>query len=237
MKGLLYNDLTSNKTNFLSIFIIIAYVIAGMILTIDNSTDSELNGAVLSILNSSIFAFSLIFPLVTLECGNESSKNNWNNYAAALPGGYKLVILEKYILCLAGSAIGALINIILIVICHLQFNISIKMPCMFLLFMNVFMLIIQSVLLPLFLHGKSHIAGIVIVSTIVLVVFLLFTSLAIGKLPESSNGLFSSIIKLITMNQKKLTGILIALNILGILMMAGSYKITVWQKMAVQKDN
>ncbi|MBQ1193726.1 MAG: ABC-2 transporter permease [Lachnospiraceae bacterium] len=230
MKVLIYHDIITNKTSLWGAGIILLYIVFAMIMLpfLGNSPEggADVSLAAAEILNGAIFALNFCFPIATIECSNASCKSKWNTYAAALPGGYKKMLLTKYLFSAIGQFLAVMISILLILFCYAKYDTNVEVPFMFLLLMTGIMLIIQSFLLPLFLMGKSSIVGKIIIFSIILIIYIGFSYLALGDISFIKDGNFlNTILEMLYTNQSKVWCILSILNISGILLMFISYNL------------
>lgn len=238
MKGLIYKDIIVGKTDVIALAFIAVYFGAflALINVMGETTADDKFTFTANTLLGGMFAMNFSLPSIGLSCGSEDSKTKWNNYAMALPGGYKRMLLEKYLMGLFGQAIAVVISLIAIFACAKLSNLPKKAFNMYLMIgVGCLMLlvgvalIVQATLLPMILRGKT---GLIQVLAIVLLIGIWLGGvayLAFGDISFFTKGhLFERIITYIVAHRKKIWLMLSGLVATGAILEFLSYRLTVF---------
>lgn len=230
MKGLMYKDIVIDKADIIGAAFVVVYFAAWMLLV--NSVDG-LEQENLSIVSTTvaggIFAMNFALPSIALNCGNEDSKTKWNIYAMALPGGYKRMLLEKYLIGFIGQILAAVISLIAIFVCGEVYALPEKFFIMHLLLCAGLMLIAQAILLPVILRGKTGIVQILVIGFIISVLLCGAAYLAFGNIDFlTKDHLLERLLAWIVTNRKRIWLMLYGLVAAGVLLEVLSYRLTVF---------
>ncbi len=229
MKGLIYKDIVTNRGNIFAMMFVLYAVIGNMILAL--SDDFKLDAfAVVSVPMGSLFVLNICIPLIAMITGMTDNKTKWTQYAIALPGGYKKIIQEKYVLGIIGQGIGVLLSLILILVVKFNLDITWKILSIYaipaVLGVGIFCILI-AIMLPLILK-RENLADKIVIAAMFLFAFGLEIYICFGNLSIfGDDGLMLKAIMWIMKNLKKLWLISGGFILLGILAEFVSYKITV----------
>ncbi len=183
MKGLLYKDIITNRANIFAMLFLLYAIIGCMALALWNDTAVLGTGAV-TVPVGCIFVLNICIPFITMITGVTDNKTKWTQYALALPGGVKRIVLEKYVMCMIGQGIGILLSVILVLVVKLKLDLSWKALSVFaipaVLGVGVFCIIV-AIMLPIILK-KSSVAVKIGIAALVMLVFGLEIYLCFGNL-------------------------------------------------------
>ncbi len=197
MKGLLYKDYINGRG---IIYIVVGYavVIYSMLVSFGN----EINMA--EGLEERIEAFSDLFMMpffftsiicilpvmmAIMLCALDA-KTKWNNYAMALPGGYKMLVKEKYILLAIAHVSGTLLGLACLPIVKYLFRIeaegiliesNMEMLLVMILAVMGASMVATALIVPLMIRRVTWVD---LVTTVILIIFIygLLTYAAFGDL-------------------------------------------------------
>lgn len=231
MKGLIYKDIIVNKINFISMGIIIIYIIISLTVFTSLGVNDEIQSFIFTSVLGGLFALNFAFPSCPLESSNEDSKTKWNSYAMALPGGIKRIILEKYMLVLICQLLAVVLSFILIFSCSAIFDFDsfeTKMLIMWMMLLVGIMLISLAFIMPFILRSKTGVTQI-IAGCIVISLFIgIYAYIALGDISFfTQKDLFLKVLKLLITNEKKMWIGLSILVSIGALLQYLSYRICV----------
>lgn len=194
MRGLLYKDVVANRLNVICMGMVIVYLTLFMSFLI---WETNKNGAsaddILSIyvsLLTGITALNFSLPAFGLDCSFGDVKTKWNTYAMALPGGYRRMILAKYLLGIIGHVLAIVCSFVMILVCSIASDIEIdlKLPVMLMLVMTGGMLIVQAVIMPFILKSHAGLVRIILGIVFLLALYGIFAYLAFGDISFFEEG-------------------------------------------------
>lgn len=194
MRGLLYKDAVANKINVVCMGIVMLYLtlFMGMLIWDANkvgASEDTLLSIYISLLTG-IFALNFSFPAFGIDCSFGDVKTKWNTYAMALPGGYRRMILAKYLLGIIGHGLAIVCSFVMILICKIAADIEIdlKLPVMLMLVMTGVMMIVQSIFMPFILKSHAGLVRVIFVIILGLVFYGLLAYLAFGDISFFKEG-------------------------------------------------
>lgn len=245
MKGLLYKDLVNGKGYiFLVIFYLFyAIMMVGVIGWDFNAAEGlEAKLEILSecylMLMGSVFAACLIpMSMSTVLCTLDN-KTKWTSYATALPGGYKHVVAEKYIIVVIGHVIGVLASLITIFAIKNTFEVEVDGVLIEDVGANVFVILMllmlgvsligNSILIPFVARNKPGIVNIVLTVCAVLAMYGLLVYIALGDISFFQQGnIMQRIIMWIATHKKQVWGACYGLVGVGVVAQIVSYLVSV----------
>ncbi len=194
MRGLLYKDVAANRINVICMGIVIVYLTFSMGLLIwENNKNGASDYDSLSIyvsLLTGIIALNFSFPAFGIDCSFGDIKTKWNTYAMALPGGYKRMILAKYLLGIIGHILAIACSFIMILVCNVTADIEIdlKLPVMLMLVVTGGVLIIQAIVMPFILKSHAGLVRIIFGIIFLLVLYGVFVYIAFGDISFFKEG-------------------------------------------------
>ena len=205
MKGLLYKDLINGR-GYIGLVVFYLLYVFGIIESItwefNNAEGIEGKLEVLStnymILASCIFVACLIpMSMSTVICTLDN-KAKWTSYATALPGGYKNVVAEKYIIVIIGHVIGVLAALITIFAIKHTFEVEVDGVMIEDVGANVFVILMllmlgvsligNSILIPFVTRNKPGIVNITLTVCSVIAMYGLFAYIAVGDISFFQQG-------------------------------------------------
>lgn len=231
MKGLLYKDVVLNKTNIgamliVIVFLAVEFVTANILYDVGTADFSYFFNATMI---GGIFALQCGFPIIAMDAGRVDAGSKWINYALALPGGYRYMVSERYILGLIGDGIALVLNFIVVGIANLLFDFKVKLPIMLMLMFFGIMLIIQAFTLLLFSRGKKGIVGMVCLIILISAFLGGLSYLAFGDISAlTEKHLFTRIATWILTHEKRVWGVLAGLIGAGFVLEYLSYRLAVY---------
>jgi len=244
MKGLLYKDYINGKIH-IGIIIFYLFYLAIMITAIASDFNSaaglEEKIAQLSenlpILLACIFIACLIPTSMSTILCTLDNKTKWTLYATALPGGYKIVVLEKYVVVLIGHIISTIVSLAitfatekLFTIDNEQFFIEINTDVFIMLMLLILgiSLIGNALLLPFINRPNNGWINILFIVIAVIAVYGLFAYAALGDISFfQQENLMQRLFQWIATHEKELWAICGGLAGIGIASMTVSYGVTI----------
>lgn len=245
MKGLLYKDLVNGKGYIgLAVFYIFyAYMMVDVIgWEFASAEGLEAKLEVLSesylILMSTVFVACLIPMAMSTVLCTLDNKTKWTSYATALPGGYKNVVAEKYIIVLIGHVIGVLASVITIFAIKHTFEVEVDGVMIDDVGANVFVILMllmlgvsligNSILLPFVSRNKPGLVNITLTVCATIAMYGLFAYIAVGDISFFQQGnLIQRIIMWIATHKKEVWGTCYGLVGVGIISQIVSYLVSV----------
>lgn len=233
MKGLLYKDVVLNKTNIGAMVIVIVFfaieLATANILYVPESEAEEFLFFLNVTMTGGIFALQCGFPIIAMDAGRVDAGSKWINYALALPGGYRYMVSERYILGLIGDGIALVLNFIVVGIAKLLFDFKIKIPIMLILMFFGIMLIVKACTLLLLSRGKKGIVGTICLITLLLAFLGGLSYLAFGDISAlTGKHLFTRIATWLLTHEKRVWGVLAGLIGGGLVLEYLSYRLAVY---------
>lgn len=245
MKGLLYKDYINGKGYIWLVVLYLVYAFM-MVETIGwEFMDAEgLEGklGVLSesylMLMSTVFVACLIPMAMSTTICTLDNKTEWTNYAIALPGGYKNVVAEKYIIVIIGHVVGILASIITIFAIKHTFEVEVDGVLIEDVGTNVFVILMllmlglsligNSILIPFVSRNKASLVNIVLTICGVIALYGLVAYIALGDISFFQQGnLMQRIIMWITTHKKQVWGACYGLVGAGVVAQIVSYVVSV----------
>lgn len=211
MRGLLYKDIVANKINVVCMGIVMLYLTFSMCIMIwDSNTNVSANEDAMLIyitLLFGVFALNFSFPAFGIDCSFGDVRTKWSTYAMALPGGYRRMVLEKYLIGVIFHGLAIVCSLIMIFICKIVYgdDFDIKLPVMCMLVMTGIMLIVQAIAMPLILKSHAGAARVLFCVIVILAFYGALAYLAFGDISffHEGDALFR-IIMWIACNEKKM---------------------------------
>ena len=245
MKGLLYKDLINGKA-YIGIMVFYLFHAFMTVETIGwefvSAVGLEAKLGVLSenyiLLMSTVFVACLIpMSMSTVLCTLDN-KTKWTNYAIALPGGYKNVVAEKYIIVVIGHVIGVLASLITIFAIKHTFEVEVDGVIIEDVGANVFVILMllmlglsligNSILIPFVTRNKPGVVNIVLTVCAVIAMYGLFAYIALGDISFFKQGnTMERIIMWIANHKKQVWGACYGLVGVGIVSEIVSYVVSV----------
>lgn len=245
MKGLLYKDLINGKA-YIALVIFYLFYAFMMVEAVGwefiSAEGIEAKLEVLSesylMLGGSVFAACLLPMAMSTVLCTLDNKTKWTNYAIALPGGYKNVVAEKYIIVIIGHVIGVLAALITIFAIKHTFEVEVdgviiedigaNVFVILMLLMLGFSLIGNSILIPFVTRNKPGIVNIVLTVCAVIAMYGLFTYIALGDISFFQQGnIMQRIIMWIANHKKQVWGACYGLVGVGVISQIVSYLVSV----------
>ena len=245
MKGLLYKDLINGRGYIGLVAFYLMYVF-GIVESIawefNTAKGLEEKLGVLSenymILMSAVFVACLIPMSISTTICTLDNKTKWTNYATALPGGYKNVVAEKYIIIIIGHVIGILSSVITIFIIKHTFEIEVdgvkiddvgtSAFVVLMLLMLGLSLIGNAILIPFTTGNKPGVVNIALTVCGVIAMYGLFIYVALGDISFFKQGnLMQRIIMWIATHKREVWGACYGLVGIGIVSQIVSYLVNV----------
>ena len=245
MKGLLYKDLINGKA-YIGIMVFYLFHAFITVETIGwefvSAVGLEAKLGVLSenyiLLMSTVFVACLIpMSMSTVLCTLDN-KTKWTNYAIALPGGYKNVVAEKYIIVIIGHVIGVLASLITIFAIKHTFEVEVDGVMIEDVGANVFVILMllmlglsligNSILIPFVTRNKPGVVNIVLTVCAVIAMYGLFAYIALGDVSffKQENPV-QRIVMWIATHKKQVWGVCYGLLGVGIVSEIVSYVVSV----------
>ncbi|MBR3599225.1 MAG: ABC-2 transporter permease [Lachnospiraceae bacterium] len=245
MKGLLYKDLINGKA-YIGIMVFYLFHAFITVETIGwefvSAVGLEAKLGVLSenyiLLMSTVFVACLIpMSMSTVLCTLDN-KTKWTNYAIALPGGYKNVVAEKYIIVIIGHVIGVLASLITIFAIKHTFEVEVDGVMIEDVGANVFVILMlimlgisligNSILIPFVARNKPGLVNIVLTVCAVIAMYGLFAYIALGDVSFfKQENLVQRIIMWIATHKKQVWGTCYGLVGVGFVSQIVSYVVSV----------
>lgn len=245
MKGLLYKDLINGKA-YIGIMVFYLFHAFITVETIGwefvSAVGLEAKLGVLSenyiLLMSTVFVACLIpMSMSTVLCTLDN-KTKWTNYAIALPGGYKNVVAEKYIIVIIGHVIGVLASLITIFAIKHTFEVEVDGVMIEDVGANVFVILMllmlglsligNSILIPFVTRNKPGVVNIVLTVCAVIAMYGLFAYIALGDVSFfKQENLVQRIVMWIATHKKQVWGVCYGLLGVGIVSEIVSYVVSV----------
>lgn len=182
MKGLLYKDIVLNKVNIIAMMVILAYIIAGIVMSGFIGTPEDAKYITSMTIFGGIFALQFGFPIIAIETGKQDTKNRWSQYVLSLPVGYRSMIFERYFLSTMSNILTVILCLMLLLVGKCAYHIDIKVHALLMLFMLGIMLVVQAVFLPLVTRGKHGIVKMITIGIVILCIYGGFAYLAFGDI-------------------------------------------------------
>lgn len=194
MRGLLYKDAVANKLNVICMGIVFSFFIMYISLLIwetnkNGGTADDILAIYISLLTG-IIALNFSFPAFGIDCSFGDVKTKWNTYAMALPGGYKRMILAKYLLGIIGHVLAIACSFMIILVCSITSDIEIdlKLPVMLMLVTTGVMLIVQAIVMPFILKSHAGLVRIIFGIVWLMALYGIFAYLAFGDISFFKEG-------------------------------------------------
>jgi len=245
MKGLLYKDLINGKAY---IGVVVFYLFYAFMMV--EAIGWEFNGAegleaklgVLSesylMLGGSVFAACLLPMAMSTVLCTLDNKTKWTSYATALPGGYKNVVAEKYIIVIIGHVIGVLASLITIFAIKHTFEVEVDGVMIEDVGANVFVILMllmlgisligNSILIPFVTRNKPGVVNVVLTVCAVIAMYGLFAYIALGDVSFfKQENLMQRIIMWIATHKKQVWGTCYGLVGVGFVSQIVSYVVSV----------
>ena len=245
MKGLLYKDFVNAK-GYIALVVFYLFYVFLMVEVVawdfSQAVGLEKKLAVLSnsymILLSCIVVSCLIpTAMATAICALDN-KTKWTNYALALPGGYKAVVTEQYIIALIGDVVAVLASLVTVVAVKYHFEVEVDgvliedagtdvFIVLMLLLVGV-SLLGNAIILPFISRIKMNWIEICFGAFFLIAVYASFAYLALGDLSFlQQENLMEKIITWIATHKKEVWGICYGFLGVGIIAQIISYVVTV----------
>lgn len=245
MKGLLYKDLINGKA-YIGLVVFYLFYAFMMVETIGwefvSAVGLEAKLGVLSenyiLLMATVFVACLIpMSMSTVLCTLDN-KTKWTNYAIALPGGYKNVVAEKYIIVVIGHVIGVLASLITIFAIKHTFEVEVDGVMIEDVGANVFVILMlimlgisligNSILIPFVARNKPGLVNIVLTVCAGIALYGLFAYIALGDVSFfKQENLVQRIIMWIATHKKQVWGTCYGLVGVGVVAQIVSYVVSV----------
>lgn len=245
MKGLLYKDLVNGKAYIALVAFYLFYafmmveVIGG---EFASAVGLEAKLGVLSenyiMLMATVFVACLIPMAMSTVLCTLDNKTKWTSYATALPGGYKNVVAEKYIIVLIGHVIAMLASLVTIFAIKHTFEVEVDGVMIEDVGANVFVILMllmlglsligNSILIPFVTRNKPGVVNIVLTVCSIIAMYGLFAYIALGDVSFFQQGnLMQRIIMWIATHKKEVWGACCGLVGVGIVSQIVSYMVSV----------
>ena len=245
MKGLLYKDLVNGKA-YIALVIFYLFYAFMMVEAVGwefiSAEGFEAKLEVLSesylMLGGSVFAACLLPMAMSTVLCTLDNKTKWTNYAIALPGGYKNVVAEKYIIVIIGHVIGVLAALITIFAIKHTFEVEVDGVLIEDVGANVFVILMllmlgvsligNSILIPFVTRNKPGIVNITLTVCSVIAMYGLFAYIALGDISFFQQGnIMQRIIMWIANHKKEVWGACYGLVGVGVISQIVSYLVSV----------
>jgi len=245
MKGLLYKDLINGKAY---IGVVVFYLFYAF-MTVDvvgwdfnAAEDLEAKLEVLSeyylMLGGCVFVACLLPMAMSTVLCTLDNKTKWTNYAIALPGGYKNVVAEKYIIVVIGHVIGVLASLITIFAIKHTFEVEVDGVMIEDVGANVFVILMllmlgisligNSILIPFATRNKPGVVNVVLTVCAVIAMYGLFAYIALGDISFfKQENLVQRIVMWIATHKKQVWGTCYGLVGAGVVAQIVSYVVSV----------
>jgi hypothetical protein len=166
------------------------------------------------------------------------NKTKWTSYATALPGGYKNVVAEKYIIVLIGHVIAILASLITIFAIKHTFEVEVDGVMIEDIGANVFIVLMllmlgisligNSILIPFVSRNKPGVVNIVLTVCAVIAMYGLFAYIALGDISFFKQGnIMERMIMWVATHKKEVWGVCYGLVGVGIVSEIVSYVVSV----------
>ena len=245
MKGLLYKDLINGKA-YIGLVVFYLFYAFGMVGGVGwdfNAAEGleaklEVLAECYLMLGGCVFAASLLPMAMSTVLCTLDNKTKWTSYATALPGGYKNVVAEKYIIVIIGHVIGVLASLITIFAIKYTFEVEVDGVMIEDVGANVFVILMllmlglsligNSILIPFVTRNKPGVVNIVLTVCAVIAMYGLFAYIALGDVSFfQQENLIQRIIAWIATHKKQVWGTCYALVGVGIVSQIVSYLVSV----------
>lgn len=245
MKGLLYKDFINGRGYIALVvfYVFYAFMIVGVIgEEFASAVGLEAKLGVLSenyfMLGGCVFAASLLPMAMSTVLCTLDNKTKWTSYATALPGGYKNVVAEKYIIVIIGHVIGVLTSLITIFAIKHTFEVEVDGVMIEDIGANVFVILMllmlglsligNSILIPFVTRNKPGVVNIVLTVCAVIAMYGLFAYVALGDISFfKQENLVQRIVMWIATHKKQVWGVCYGLLGVGIVSEIVSYVVSV----------
>lgn len=245
MRGLLYKDFVNAKGYIAVVVFYLFYVfvmVEAVALDFTNAVGLEDKLAILSenfmTLLSCIIVSCLIPTAMATTICTLDSKTKWTNYALALPGGYRAVVTEKYIIALIGDVVAVIASLATVVAVKHYFEVEVDGVLIEDVGTDVFIVLMllaigvslvgNSFFLPLICKSREDWFNIFFGVCIVIFIYALLAYLALGDISFfQQENLMQRIIMWIATHEKEVWGISYGFVGAGILTQMVSYMVTV----------
>ncbi len=199
MKGLLYKDFVNGK-GYIVVAVFYLFYIFIMVETValdfSNAVGLEDKLTVLSedfmMLLSCIVVSCLIPTAIATAICTLDNKTKWTHYALAMPGGYRAVVTEKYIIALIGDVIAVIASLATVVVVKHSFEVEVDGVLIEDVGTDVFVVLMllsvgvsllgNSIILPLICKSKESWLEILFLVCYVIVVYVLAAYMALGDI-------------------------------------------------------
>lgn len=245
MKGLLYKDLVNGKAyiGVVAFYLFYAFMMVDVVGWDFNAAEGlEAKLEVLSecylMLGGCVFAASLLPMAMSTVLCTLDNKTKWTNYATALPGGYRNVVAEKYIIVVIGHVIGVLASLITIFEIKHTFEVEVDGVMIEDVGANVFVILMllmlgisligNSILIPFATRNKPGVVNVVLTVCAVIAMYGLFAYIALGDVSFfKQENLVQRIIMWIATHKKQVWGTCYGLVGAGVVAQIVSYVVSV----------
>ncbi|MBQ8412383.1 MAG: ABC-2 transporter permease [Lachnospiraceae bacterium] len=245
MKGLLYKDLINGKA-YIGLVVFYLFYAFMTVETIGwefvSAVGLEAKLGVLSgnyiLLMSTVFVACLIpMSMSTVLCTLDN-KTKWTSYATALPGGYKNVVAEKYIIVVIGHVIGVLASLITIFAIKHTFEVEVDGVMIEDVGANVFIVLMllmlgisligNSILIPFVSRNKPGVVNITLTVCAIIVMYGLVAYIALGDISFFKQGnIMERMIMWVATHKKEVWGVCYGLVGVGLVSEIVSYVVSV----------
>ena len=245
MKGLLYKDCI-NARGYIAIVIFYLFhtflMVEATAWDFTNAVGLEEKLTVLSenylILLSCVVVACLIPTAMAMAICTLDNKTKWTNYALALPGGYKALVTEKYIIALIGDVVAVLASLAVVVAVKCYFEVEVDGVPIEDVGTDVFILLMllsvgislmgNAVLLPLICKNKANYIEIFASACQVILAYVGFAYVALGDVSFFQEGnLMERMIIWIATHKKEVCAICYGVVGAGVIAQIVSYAVTV----------
>ncbi len=244
MKGLLYKDFVNAKGYIVVALFYLFYVfimIEAVAWDFTNAIGLEDKLAILSenfmILLSCIVVSCLIPTAMATTICTLDRKTKWTNYALAMPGGYRAVVTEKYLIALIGDAVAVIASLAAVAVVKHYFEVEVDGVLIEDVGTDAFIILMllsvgvsllgNSVLLPMICRSKENWIEIICLVCLVVVMYVGFAYLSLGDISFfQQENLMEKIIMWIATHEKEVWRICYGFVGVGVLAQIVSYVVT-----------
>lgn len=245
MRGLLYKDFVNAKGYIAVVVFYLFYVfvmVEAVALGFNNAVGLENKLAILSenymILLSCIIVSCLIPTAMAMTICTLDNKTKWTNYALAMPGGYRAVVMEKYLIALIGDVVAVIASLATVAVVKHYFEVKVDGVLIEDVGTDVFIVLMllaigvslvgNSIILSMICKNKESWLEIFFLVCFVIVVYALAAYMALGDISFfQQENLMEKIIMWIATHEKEVWGISYGFVGAGILAQMVSYMVTV----------
>lgn len=244
MKGLLYKDFV-NARAYIAIVVFYLFFVFAMVEAVawdfTNAIGLEDKLAILSenfmILLSCIVVACLIPTAMAMTICTLDGKTKWTNYALALPGGYKAVVAEKYVISIIGDVVAIIASVATVAAVKHYFEVEVDGVLIEDVGTDIFIVLMllsvgvsllgNSVLLPIICRNKENWFEIICLVCMLVLVYVGFAYLSLGDISFfQQKNFMQRIMTWIATHEKEVWSISYGFVGVGILAQAISYAVT-----------